>query len=435
MFKLNQENLKADFCRIDSGRVVGAEEFLRLVAGASKFLESKGLRIAIATENSYLFAAALFAGLSQNKSIVILPNNRPGTLDQFKSEYDDLVTEESFAEIKPVMTSLEFTISPDASLVFYTSGSTGQPKKVSKRFDNFYREILGLEKTFAEKVQDSAFLTTVTHQHIYGFLFKVLWPICTKRTWFTNAVIYPEEVEQLAKTVSSFTLVSTPAFLKRYFLPDTQTKNCQTVFSSGGMLDFEQAQTTFSTLGVHPIEVYGSTETGGVAFRERMFEKQTWHIFNDVQIRTLPDGQLVVNSPYFDEDSLLMGDRVEISDQGFTILGRVDDIVKIEEKRLSLSEMNQRLLSSHLIKEAVLISLDQGGRQQVGCLAVLSAAGQKLLDESNTRQVCAEIRNHLKAYFEPIVIPRKFRFIEKLPYNEQAKLIQSELVGYFDEHR
>jgi acyl-coenzyme A synthetase/AMP-(fatty) acid ligase len=435
MFNLNKDYLKAAFCLTDSGRVVRADEFLSLVASVAKLLANKGPRVAVATDDSYLFAAAVFSGLSLQKTIVILPNNQSGTLDQFKSEYDDLLTDESFLGLAPTDGPQQFSISANASLVFYTSGSMGQPKKVSKRFENFYFEVLGLEKAFVEKIQDSAFFTTVTHQHIYGFLFKVLWPICMKRTWLTNAIIYPEEVEQLAKSVSAFTLVSTPAFLKRYFLPDTKTTNCKTVFSSGGMLDFAQAETTMQTLGVHPIEVYGSTETGGVAFRERVTENQAWHTFAGVEISTLPDGQLVVKSPYFDEESLLMGDRVEIRDQGFAVLGRVDDIVKIEEKRLSLSEMNQRILSSPLIKESVLISLDQAGRQQVGCLAVLSEAGLQLLQAGNARQVSAEIRNHLKNYFEPIVIPKKFRFIEKLPYNAQSKLIKSELVGYFNEHR
>lgn len=241
-------------------------------------------------------------------------------------------------------------------------------------------------------------------------------------------------ISQTAQQVSSFTLISTPAFLKRNFPGAEPIENCNAVFSSGGLLSYEAAVLTHNIFGVAPFEVYGSTESGGVAYRARVEEDQPWKTFSVVDISKNDLGQLIVASPYFDEGSLAMGDRVEFTTGGFKLLGRVDDIVKIEEKRVSLTEMNARLLSSGFIKDAITLALEEGGRQQLASVAVLTGLGEELLHEKGQRVLINEIRSYLKNYFEAIVVPKKFRFLDKLPYNEQSKLVKSELVGYFHEH-
>jgi len=230
-------------------------------------------------------------------------------------------------------------------------------------------------------------------------------------------------------------LISSPAFLKRYYLFDEEHSSCAAVFSSGGVLDFAAAVATEKNFAVAPIEVYGSTESGGVGYRQRKTEEQEWHAFPTVHISIGADNLLSIQSPFFDDPFLLMNDLAEKKNSGFLLLGRNDDVVKIEEKRISLSQMNNKILQSPYIKESVVISLQQNQRQQTACLATLTEQGITLAKERGDKAVAEHIRLFLGSYFESVVIPRKFRFVESLPYNEQSKLKRADLLEYFNDQR
>ena len=57
-----------------------------------------------------------------------------------------------------------------AQLYFYTSGSTGQPKKIPRSLQQLFNEVCGLDASFDLPEQAIA-IATVSHQHIYGLLF------------------------------------------------------------------------------------------------------------------------------------------------------------------------------------------------------------------------------------------------------------------------
>lgn len=432
MLHLNLKTLNKNFCVATSGKEISSEEFLSLVHAVSLQLQSKPLRLALSFEDSYFFAIAVFAALAAGKKVIILQNLRPATLENFKSEFDEVLTDQFFDGLQSSTLQSDLFIPGEAELIFFTSGSSGEPKKIKKSFENFYREVEVLEKTFSDKIPGRFFLATVTHQHIYGFLFKVLWPVCCGHTWAAATVEYPEQIPFFSQKQSSFALISTPAFLKRYFLPDVEVKNCDAIFSSGGPLDFASSQTMKQALGVAPIEVYGSTESGGIAFRQRSEEDQPWIPFSVVQVSLTESGQLRIQSPYFDEAHLDLGDRAERHGAGFRLLGRVDDIVKIEEKRISLSEINSKILISGWVQESLTTALDISGRQQLVCLAVLNEKGRAFLESQGHRAICSEINVTLKPHFESVVLPKKYRFVDRLPYNEQSKIVKSDLLEYFN---
>lgn len=431
MFTLSEDGLNPQVCLSKSQKeAVTAAQFLAMVGAMVERLRTKGDRFALSFEDSYLFSVAVFAAMALRRKIVILPNNKSGTLEALRAHYDSILSEESFAGLVPLSAPTSYQIHKDSELVFLTSGSSGAAKRVEKRFENLYAEVQCLEKTFYNKKAE-VILATVSHQHIYGFLFKILWPICMKRTFMAATMEYPEQLAAVAAKVESFSLVSTPAFLKRYFLPDSTIKNCRAIFSSGGLLDFSVVGKNADSFGVIPTEIFGSTESGGVAYREQRKDATLWKCFAGVQVRVAEDSQMLVRSAYFDEPSLLMGDRAELTQEGFTLLGRNDDIFKVEEKRVSLSEINQKIFGFTLIEDSAVVFLEEALRQQTACVAVLSEAGSKLLKERGENFVVQEIRNCLRTSFEASVIPRKFRFVEKLPYNSQFKLSKGDLLAFF----
>src|SRR6218665_2177251 len=119
------------------------------------------------------------------------------------------------------------------------------------------------------------------------------------------------------------------------------------VFSSGGPLPFEVSRSAAMVLGQTPVEVFGSSETGGIAWRQCASAEDSWQLFSDVQWR-LHDGCLAVCSPRLPDAAWWStSDRAEPAGiHGFRLLGRADRIVKIEEKRVSLDAMEQQLLKT-----------------------------------------------------------------------------------------
>ncbi len=431
MFTLDETQLHPQVClRGPKGPAVGAFEYMRLVGGMVLKLKGYGERLAFHFDDSYLFSVAVFAAMALDKKIVILPNHKADTLHALRDEYDEILTEEAFLGVAPMATSPKYRIDKNCRVIFMTSGSGGVQKKVEKRFENLFAEVQVLERTFFDR-KGVVVLATVSHQHIYGFLFRILWPLCTKQTFMSTTMEYPEQLAAVAAEMDSFSLISTPAFLKRFFVPGLTIKNCRSVFSSGGLLNFATSRKSAESFGVVPTEVFGSTESGGVAYREQTCEAVPWKTFSGIQIQLRGEDQIFVQGPYFDEADLAMGDRAQVVNDGFVLLGRNDDIVKVEERRVSLGELRKKISELAWIQDNTVLFFEEGLRQQTVCVAILSPAGNQIRAERGESFVSQEIRNHLRSAFEASVIPRKFRFVEKLPYNAQSKLLKTELLALF----
>ena len=179
-------------------------------------------------------------------------------------------------------------------LVLYTSGTTGAAQAIWKKLAQMAVEVATLEKQFGDELGTADILATVSHQHIYGLLFNILWPLAAGRAIRAQNFSFFEELTTLDRDCA---LVSSPAHLKR--LPENPAwpmaaKRLRAIFSSGGPLPFEVAQESKRLLGRVPIEVYGSSETGGIAYRRQETKtNEAWTPFPGVDWRVDAEEQVL----------------------------------------------------------------------------------------------------------------------------------------------
>ncbi|HQQ73779.1 MAG TPA: AMP-binding protein [Pseudomonadales bacterium] len=401
-------------------------------------------------DDTYRFAVGLFALLAAGKEVLLPPNAQTGTLSDLMQQADAFLSEEMFSccetnsqkQTDDVLPLPDFdTLDIDAlGITLLTSGSTGEPKAIRKTLRCLDAEIRTLEALWGERLgNNTAILATVSHQHIYGLLFRLLWPLCAGRAFAAHTHQYPEQL--IAEVLKPVALISSPSQLKR-FPPAIDMAAAQphlvAVFSSGGLLPLEAAQDWQTRLQHTPIEILGSTETGGVAWRCQTSGKEhgantPWQPLPSVQITTDDEQNLLVQSPFTGSSNpLAMGDRATLqADGNFQLLGRADRLVKIEEKRLSLTSMEQHLLTSPLVEAAhVLLLPKSSGR--LGAVVLLTMEGKHLLLAQGKHALNQQLREHLLAHFERILLPRKWRFPEELPADTQGKITQAALSGLFD---
>jgi acyl-coenzyme A synthetase/AMP-(fatty) acid ligase len=143
----------------------------------------------------------------------------------------------------------------------------------------------------------------------------------------------------------------------------------------------------------------------------------------EVRVRQDEEGFLEVSSPFMGLSNWhRMGDKVRLeTNRSFELLGRGDHIVKIEEKRVSLAEIEQRAVELPSIVDAAAAALEDGARQFVGLVVQLSESGLAELNEQGNKQVNATIRQSLRSKLDPVAVPKKFRFVDAIPVNAQGK--------------
>lgn len=409
------------------GRYVRFEEFKASVeVWARRFNAEPFTAYALYTDDAYPFAVRLFALLHAGKEVWIAGNNRPGTAmllqqagcrltgDWHSAEAAD-GTDQAAGDAEPILAPLN----PDrARVVIFTSGSTGEAKPVIKRLSQLQAEVNTLELLWGERLSSAEAQATVSHQHIYGLLFRVLWPLSAGRCFHSRMAISPEEL--LQQSLNAY-WVASPAHLKRLDQnsPWDELARLAAIFSSGGPLPQSAAQQIFANGNRAVIEVYGSTETGGIAWRQQ--PDPAWTCFEGMILS--PDAfGTTLHSPYLPNgEGLRLDDRIRLEAGGrFVLEGRQDRIVKIEEKRLSLNELEQRLAETPWIEEAVTLVIEKS-RDIIAAAIVLSAEGLEYQKTKGRKALIRRLRAALHQWFEAVVLPRKWLFLTHLPVTAQGK--------------
>jgi acyl-CoA synthetase (AMP-forming)/AMP-acid ligase II len=434
------------------GSALRNAEFLQRIAAWHGLLQHRaGKNYALYLDDSIEFGAALIGAWQARKtvwltadalsaSIESLKDSVDGFLGDFPSECAPLVPGTDDVKIPPVDAA---TISGNfAAMVVHTSGTTGAAQAIPKRLAQLSSEVATLERAFGRAIGDADIIATVSHQHIYGLLFRILWPLTAGRAIHAQSQNFPEELAE-ALALRSCVLIASPAHLKR--LPDhldwRGASTCvRAVFSSGGPLPLDVAQATAKLLGQAPIEVYGSSETGGIAWRQRSASAdESWLPFPQVEWRIADgDGEssLEVRSPNLaDANWLRLADRVQAhGTDRFLLNGRGDRIVKIEEKRISLDAIEALLAASPLVAAARVVLCDEapGQRQQLAAFVVASEQGQQRLSTAGKLALNRELRALLIGQVEPVAYPRRWRYLEQMPFDAQGKTTRALLLALLD---
>ncbi len=405
-------------------------QFCAQALSAAAGLQARGVqRLAVHLDDAGDLAIALFAAWRAGVSVLLPSDLQDQTRERWNPQVDLWLSEQpGDARLADL---LQAPLAPAAldldacQLSLCTSGSSGEPKRIDKRLRQLDNEVRGLERLWGAGLGDACIIGSVAAQHIYGLLFRVLWPLCAGRPWVRRQLPFPEDLQRASAEHRAFAWVASPALLKRMGdnLDWPALGAVRRVFSSGGALPEEAAASLQQRLGQWPTEIFGSSETGGIAWRQG---QALWQAFEGVQLSQDSDGALQVRSSYLPAGHVEpTADAARFEADGrFALLGRLDRIVKLEEKRIALPALEQALAGHPFVSEARL-GVVQERRASLGALVVLSDSGLHALRNHGRRALTGTLRQHLGGHCEPLALPRRWRLLLQLPLNAQGKLPQA----------
>ena len=310
-------------------------------------------------------------------------------------------------------------INPNAVMItFYTSGSSGDKKPVIKTLKNLIKEGLDLADEFDE-IKDKEFVSTTTLNHLFGMTFHLMLPLNSGGIINTDRINYPENIN-----TENLVLVSSPSFLDKMakYLEIPRLKP-NTIITAGAKLKKE----TFDyALGIskNVIEIYGSTETGVIAFRKKT--EDNLKLFKNVQV-IIQEERVEVSTPYSYCQNNLINDNIEIiAGREMTVLGRTDRVLKILEKRISAEEIEQALLKNEFVQDVYCLKHSE----KLACLVALNKQGNDFVISSGISELKKVLKTFLADKFE--IIPQKWKFIDEIPKNLNGKIDKEKIENIFN---
>ncbi|HHA1258654.1 TPA: AMP-binding protein [Enterobacter asburiae] len=406
--------------------------------------QQEGERWALCFENSYLFIVALLASLHAGKTPVIPGHSRVSQLEEQQALFSGVLSDRAldFHGKLIVVASSHQTASRWVSLPeidesrfveLFTSGSTGTPRRVIKHIVSLDREARLLADRFGERLTGCRVVASVVPQHLYGLTFRIVLPMALGLPLHAAMLYYAEQLAALPHD-RHYLFISSPAFLKRL---DTElpAPPVRMLISAGGMLPWCDVATTAGWLNICPDEIYGSTETGILAWRHRQQDNVPWLAFPGVIFHQEDEACRVTSPLIHEEEGLQLDDILHFDSEGlFSIAGRRGRVVKIEEKRISLNEIERRLLELDGICEAAVLPVTRGGRQGIGALLVLDEAVHQRSYMHDKKAQEFAWRRALLPWLEPVAVPRYWRIVDEMPVNSMNKRVYAQLEELFHEN-
>ncbi|MDF1883969.1 AMP-binding protein [Sulfurimonas sp. SAG-AH-194-C21] len=249
----------------------------------------------------------------------------------------------------------------DTRLLFFTSGSSGFPVGAFKTQKNLSKEVEALVELVRKK-DIKRVVVTVPFVHIYGVLAGLLLPLALKNIeLIVKEDFLPYELIKEVKSGNTL-VITTPVFIKALGkLSEEEDLSSSMFISSTGPLHSDDISVFEALYGTDLMQLFGSTETGGIAYKFSTSKK--WIPLQGVVVEQKNE-RLSVSSPYISAYLLQEGiqklgqpftteDIIELDSEGFELLGRSNKIIKIAGKRISALAIESLLENIEGVERAV----------------------------------------------------------------------------------
>ena len=412
------------------GAPISAEQFLNDVEYVAAGLPAQPYVLNLC-ENRYHFLIGFCAALVTGHASLLPPNRAPMMLAQLKDRYDGLCcltdTTQDTGEIAatrisraPRETSLRPMpdIPPDrVAVIVFTSGTTGSPQPHKKVWSSLVHVARSTAARFGIAARDRMLaLATVPPQHMFGLEASIMLPLQNGGIVHAARPFFPEDVRAaMSECRCPHFLVTTPFHLRACLEAGLQFPSPRFVLSATAELNRSLALQAEKAFRARVLEVYGCTEAGTIGTR-RTVASDAWELLTGLSLR-IEDNDVAVTGKHLIE-LVVLRDCVELlADGRFHLIGRKSDLVNIAGKRMSLSDLNQKLLDINGVSDGTFFVPD-GPDETVNRLIAMVVA-----PALSRQQIVAELRQRV----DPVFLPRPLYLVDKLPRNATGKLTHDEL--------
>lgn len=248
----------------------------------------------------------------------------------------------------------------DFVFLYFSSGSTGFPSGALKTKKNILEEIEVITSTLNE-YNIKRVIVTVPFLHLYGSLFGLFFPLVNGIDIILKEHFLPHDLLDMIDDNSL--VVTTPLYIKSLNRINESKNFSKSLFvSSTGPLSTSDAKEFSEKFSTDVLQIFGSTETGGIAykFNDDSFWTPTKKVITSINEKN----ELKVESPFISNliyekefkitnHQIQTFDYVEFYENRFKLIGRSSQILKIAGKRYSTIQIENILEEVDGIEKAV----------------------------------------------------------------------------------
>lgn len=307
---------------------------------------------------------------------------------------------------------------------FHTSGSTGEARRWRRSWDQLWREA-GMLADLVAPHQPDAILSFAPPRHVYGALATILMPAHLGRDVYYRPQYFGRMPDPAGKRWAVVAVPWTYSILLRQHDWLEQVSHLSILHSTAILPS--AAEDLLRRLGPEKVsltEIFGSTETGGIAWRRRSADDPPWSLFADVEFAKPPADEqeipLIVRSPRLAagetgarEDKWETGDYVTPDgDRHFRFAGRRERLVKVNGRRINLDAMESELKATLACADLACLPMTHNvSGEHVELLIVAGADGASGVEE--VRATIAATGGRLQ--------PRLITFVSRIDRSDSGK--------------
>jgi long-chain acyl-CoA synthetase len=441
----------------------------------------RGQRIVLLMANRPAFPALSLAAWRIGGSVVPL-NQKAGAenlCDTFKlvEPYAVIMSEEAYDEIGASLTDRgwgcvvcgpggDFSrvenarglfkksgiLTPDISVMFTTSGTTGLPKAVPLSHGNIYHNCLGMRETVRPLDAGDVLLNVMPNFHTIGYTIANILPLVIDAAQAIVPAFMPPKacINAIfeAKTNMMFVVPAVVTYLlsaiERGEAPKGLFDSFKIIITGGDRLSDNLHDWALRVTGKDVVEGYGLTETSPAIALNRDYESHRrgtvgnflssyeWKLKTESgEDAEGNEGVLWVKGPsvtegYFRAPELTAerfiggwfntGDYVRVEDGYLSILDRVTDIIIVGGFNVYPQEVELILNGHPGIKSAIVVGIPNKISGQIPKAFVMKEAGAPITER--------EIINYCKSRMAHYKAPRKIEFVNDFPLSPTGKILR-----------
>lgn len=370
------------------------------------------------TSDVYSYFINLIKALAASQPLVLLdsdinPSEIDG-LDESRVNVAESISTVSFQEMDDVVAAVQGSKS---EITIFTSGTTGQPKKVVHSIQTLTRSV-----RLGEKYKDQIWAYAYNPTHMAGL--QVFFQAFENQNTLVNVFNQPREYVYQQIKVKKITHISATPTFYRLLLPfEEEYESVIRVTLGGEKSDqhlYDSIKRIFPNAKIN--NVYASTEAGSLfAAKGDCFQipdaiKNKFKVVDD---ELLIHKSLLGSSDSFKftDDYYHSGDLIEWVDEAlglFRFKSRKNELINVGGYKVNPGEVEVAIMDIDGVKQAMVYGKANSILGNVLCADVVLESGAELKEP--------DIKKVLAAQLQDFKIPRRIKFVEEISLTRTGKM-------------